>query len=111
MNSLIFQTIYERGGNASDMETLVAVAEEAGLSANSARAFLGSRQGEEAIVKEDKHAKRVMGVGGVPHFVVRGGSETRAGGADGTSRELVLEGAVAPDSILQALSSVHGSMA
>ncbi|CAN0065476.1 unnamed protein product, partial [Ectocarpus fasciculatus] len=72
VNSLVFQTIYERGGNASDLETLVSLAAEAGLSPADARAYLSSGEGEEDVLRDDNRAKTELGVTGVPCFIVRG---------------------------------------
>ncbi|CAN0348491.1 unnamed protein product, partial [Hapterophycus canaliculatus] len=116
VNSLVFQTIYERGGNASELETLVTVAAEAGLSSADARAFLSSREGEDQVIREDERAKTELGVRGVPYFIVRRGSrrdggEASGGGAtessgSGGESNVVLNGAVAPDELLRAFESV-----
>ncbi|CAM9317339.1 unnamed protein product [Pylaiella littoralis] len=128
VNSLVFQTIYERGGNASDLETLVSLAEEAGLSPADTRTFLSSREGEDDVLREDHKAKAELDVRGVPYFVVRGteeqegsGSATSpaargataaaasAGNAAGTGGkgqpEIILRGAVGPDDLLRAFTS------
>lgn len=107
VNNIIFQAIYERGQNASDLETLVAVASEAGLSPTEARQYLSSRQGETAVFSHDRHARSDIGVRGVPYFVVsrggRGGGHGKGDGGGGT----VLKGAVEPDAILRALESAR----
>lgn len=121
----MFQTIYERGGNASDRETLAAVAAEAGLSLADARAYLASREGEDAVLQEDSTAKTELNVRGVPYFIVRkvgsdeGSPVGKAGGAGGghspndhsagsgsDQSKTVLNGAVAPDELLRALTFV-----
>lgn len=113
VNRLVFQTIYERGGNASDMETLVSVAEEAGLPSADAHAFLSSSEGEEEVLREDNRAKTELDIRGVPFFVVRRatrrdegqGSAAASGDSDGEPR-VVLNGAVAPEELLRAFESV-----
>ncbi|CAM9525188.1 unnamed protein product [Ectocarpus sp. 12 AP-2014] len=119
VNSLVFQTIYERGGNASDLETLVSLAAEAGLSPAEASAYLSSREGEEDVLRDDHMAKTELGVTGVPCFFVRGtggresGSRTSddavgGGSAGGAGQsKTVLNGAVAPDKLLRAFESVR----
>ncbi|CAM9717805.1 unnamed protein product [Ectocarpus fasciculatus] len=120
VNSLVFQTIYERGGNASDLETLVSLAAEAGLSPADARAYLSSGEGEEDVLRDDNRAKTELGVTGVPCFIVRGtgresgskapddtvGGSGSVGGA-GQSETVRLNGAVAPDKLLRAFESVR----
>lgn len=128
VNSLVFQTIYERGGNASDLETLVSLAEEAGLAPAEARAFLSSREGEDDVLREDHMAKTELDVRGVPYFVVSGtgggeeeGRATSAAagpaapaatagnvvgkGGNGGHSEIILRGAVGPDDLLRAFNS------
>lgn len=126
----MFQTIYERGGNASDLETLVSVAEEAGLSPADTRSFLSSRGGEDDVLREDHRAKTELDVRGVPYFVVRGtggdggagrvagaaagattstaaaaaGKAVGTGGKSGQS-EIILRGAVGSDDLLRAFMS------
>lgn len=70
VNSIVFQTIYERGDNASDLETLVTVAAEVGLSPADARAFLISPEGKDAVIQEDSYAKTELDVRSVPYFVI-----------------------------------------
>lgn len=94
----MFQTIYERGGNASDLETLADVAAEAGLSRTDARAYLASRDGEDAVLRGDSDAKTRLNVRGVPFFVVRTGE-------DSDEKKVVLNGAVGPEELLRAFSS------
>lgn len=111
VSSLVFQTIYERGGNASDIETLVSLAAEAGLSSADARAFLSSREGEQEVLREDNRAKTELGVRGVPFFVVRRAprrddGEGAAGVAADDEPKVVLNGAVAPGELLRAFDSV-----
>lgn len=118
VNSLVFQTIYERGKNASDLETLTAVAEEAGLPPAEARAYLSSSEGHAAVLRDDRHAKTERNVRGVPCFVIRRAqdagpganapatSDGGGGGGGGSMRsETVLNGAVAPEELLNALAS------
>lgn len=121
MNSLVFQTIYERGENASDLETLTAVAEEADLPPAEARAYLSSSEGHADVLRDDRHAKTERNVRGVPCFVIRraqgaapgatappttdGGGGGGGVGGSSTQSETVLNGAVAPEELLNALAS------
>lgn len=122
VNSLVFQTIYERGDNASDLETLVSLAEEAGLSPADARAYLHSREGEEDVLTNDRRAKTELNVRGVPYFVVRAagpgqgesGSASASsaasggggGGGKGRPADVVLKGAVGTDELMRAFAIV-----
>lgn len=126
---MVFQTIYERGGNASDLETLVSLAEEAGLPPVEARAYLGSREGEDDVLRNDRRAKTELKVRGVPYFVIRAtgppeakrasASATAAataaaagtnvgGNVKGCPAEVVLRGAVGTDELLRAFIEVSG---
>eukprot|EP00904_Undaria_pinnatifida_P004886 jgi/Undpi1/1527/HiC_scaffold_11.g04917.m1 len=109
VNSLVFQTIYERGKNASDLETLVAVAAEADLPPAEARAYLSSSEGHDAVLRDDHYSKTERNVSGVPCFVIRKAQgdtapATNDGGGSGPS-ETVMNGAVAPETLLNALAS------
>ena len=132
INSLVFQTIYERGGNASDLDTLVSLAEEAGLPPAEARAYLTSREGEDDVLRNDRRAKSELNVRGVPYFVVRaagpepgprpaeaeakgasdyssapgGGGGGGGGGGKSHPPEVVLKGAVGADELLRAFATV-----
>lgn len=106
----MFQTIYERGENASDLETLTAVAEEAELPPAEARAYLTSSEGHAAVLRDDRHAKTERNVRGVPCFVIRratdgGDGSGWRGGSSSTPSETILHGAVAPEELLNALAS------
>lgn len=120
VNSLVFQTIYERG-NASDLETLVSLAGDAGLSPAEVRAYLRSREGVGDVLRNDRRAKTELNVRGVPLFVVRAAagpeaaeSSSASGAADvgasvggkGRSTEIVLKGAVGADELLRAFAAV-----
>ena len=114
MTSLLFQAIYERGQNVSDLETLAAIAEETNLSKEEARAFLSSREAEDAVLREDAHAKTELRVTGVPCFHVRSisgqsnnqGVSSRAAGSGAAAPAVVLNGAVSSDQLVQAFEAV-----
>lgn len=107
VNDLIFDTIYERGGNVSDLETLVSIAEEAGLPGAATHRYLTSREGVETIINEDLHAKNVLNIMSAPQYVLRGASPMPGGiSVPGNSgRAIVLQGAVSSLNIVQALWS------
>ncbi|CAM9416343.1 unnamed protein product [Laminaria digitata] len=120
VNSLVFQTIYERGENASDLETLTAVAAEADLPPDEARAYLSSSEGHAAVLQDDRHSKTERNVRGVPCFVIRraqgapgataptatdGGGGGGGGGGGSRPSETVLNGAVGPEDLFNALMS------
>lgn len=116
VTSLLFQTIYERGQNASDPEILADVAAEAGLSKQDARTFLSSREAEDTVLLEDTRAKTQLRVRGVPCFRVahtseqggsRNGRDVAAAGGRAGSSPIVLNGAVSSDQLVQAFESVH----
>lgn len=104
MTSLLFQTIYERGQNASDPETLADVAAEAGLAKQDARTFLSSREAEDTVLLEDTRAKTQLRVRGVPCFRVAAAAATE--GKTGSS-PIVLNGAVSSAKLVQAFESVY----
>mmetsp|Transcript_37603 Transcript_37603/g.77251 ORF Transcript_37603/g.77251 Transcript_37603/m.77251 type:complete len:154 (-) Transcript_37603:21-482(-) len=64
---LVFELIYERGENASDLKVLVNAAKELGL--EGAEGYLTSGEGVSEVKREAKEASRA-GIGGVPFFVV-----------------------------------------
>lgn len=107
VNSLIFETIYERGGNVSHLETLVSIAEEAGLPGAATRRYLTSREGVETVINEDLHAKNVLNIMSAPQYVLRGASPMSGSiSVPGNSgRAIVLQGAVSSLNIVQALWS------
>ncbi|MEQ8356996.1 MAG: DsbA family oxidoreductase [Kiloniellaceae bacterium] len=67
----LFQAYFFRGEDIGDIEVLVAAAEEAGLDAGEARAFLDSEALETELRDEDRQA-RGLGIDGVPCFVFNG---------------------------------------
>ena len=67
----LFQAYFFRGEDIGDIEVLVAAAEEAGLDAAEARAFLESEALEAEMQDEDRQA-RGLGIDGVPCFVFNG---------------------------------------
>lgn len=101
----------------------MSLAEEAGLSPASARAYLRSREGEDDVLKNDRRAKTELKVRGVPYFVIRaagGREEAESASASGAAAatagtsadrkgrrmEVVLKGAVGTDELMRALATV-----
>jgi predicted DsbA family dithiol-disulfide isomerase len=67
----LFRAYFLDGRFVGDREVLAAIAGEAGLDAEAARAYLASEQGEDAIVAMDRRV-RELGVGGVPFLIFDG---------------------------------------
>jgi predicted DsbA family dithiol-disulfide isomerase len=67
--SELFRAYFEEGLDVGDLDTLVTVAERAGLDAARARRFLVSDEGRQEVVASDVYARR-LGINGVPCFIV-----------------------------------------
>ena len=67
----LFQAYFFRGQDIGDLEVLTAAAQEAGLDAAEARAFLESEALQAELQDEDRQA-RGLGIDGVPCFVFNG---------------------------------------
>jgi len=67
----LFRAYFLDGRFVGDPEVLAAIAGEAGLPADAARAYLATDQGDDAIVAMDRRV-RELGVGGVPFFIFNG---------------------------------------
>jgi predicted DsbA family dithiol-disulfide isomerase len=67
----LFRAYFLEGRLIGDREVLVAVADEAGLSADDARAYLAADDGADAIAAMDRRV-RELGVTGVPFFIFDG---------------------------------------
>jgi predicted DsbA family dithiol-disulfide isomerase len=66
---LLFRALFEQGRDIGDLETLVELAEKAGLERAAADAFLRSEEQAKEVVFAHQRAER-LGVRGVPVFVV-----------------------------------------
>ena len=67
----LFRAYFLEGRFIGDREALAAIAGEASLSAEAARAYLASSEGTEAIAQMDRRV-RELGVTGVPFFIFGG---------------------------------------
>jgi len=67
----LFHRYFEKGEDISDRDTLLDVAESAGLEREVVAQLLASDADREAL-REEEDAARQMGVGGVPCFVIGG---------------------------------------
>jgi predicted DsbA family dithiol-disulfide isomerase len=90
----LFRAYFLDGRFVGDQEVLAAVAGEAGLDADAARAYLASAEGDEAIVAMDRRV-RELGVGGVPFFIFDG--------------RVAVSGAQEPEALLEAISEARAA--
>ena len=67
----LFRGYFLEGRDLGDIATLAAIAAEAGIAREDARAFLDSSAEREEIVAEDRNARR-LGVNAVPCFIFAG---------------------------------------
>ena len=86
----LFEAIYERGENASDVETLCRIATDCGVDAAAFRRVVDTRAAEDDVRRCCDEA-RARGVGGVPFFILHG-SEAK--------EPIGFSGAVGPDELL-----------
>mmetsp|Transcript_6182 Transcript_6182/g.18281 ORF Transcript_6182/g.18281 Transcript_6182/m.18281 type:complete len:164 (+) Transcript_6182:1656-2147(+) len=87
----IFEGIYERGENVSDLETLCRIAADCGVDADGFRKVVDTRPAIDDIRRECAKASQ-RGVSGVPYFVVSGREGKRPVGFSGAqSTEVFLE--------------------
>lgn len=64
----IMQAYFEEGCNIGDVEELVRLGVEAGLSEREARSAVVLREGQDGVVASERHAT-VLGITGVPAFI------------------------------------------
>ena len=67
----LFRAYFLDGRFIGDHAVLAAIAGEAGLDADAARAYLATAQGDDTIVAMDRRV-RELGIGGVPFFIFEG---------------------------------------
>ncbi|EGB05970.1 hypothetical protein AURANDRAFT_15199, partial [Aureococcus anophagefferens] len=67
----LFEAVYERGENISDLETLCRIAGDAGLDTAGFRAVADTRAARDGVNRECAQAS-ARGVQGVPFFIVHG---------------------------------------
>ena len=90
----LFRAYFLDGRYIGDHAVLAAVAGEAGLDAEAARAYLATQQGDDTIVAMDRRV-RELGIGGVPFFIFDG----RVG----------VSGAQEPETLLAAIAEARGA--
>ncbi len=71
LSEALFKAYFLDGQDIGDVAVLTAVAAEAGIDGEKARAFLESEELEQEILAEDQFARR-LGIAGVPCFIVDG---------------------------------------
>lgn len=85
----LFSAYFTEGAGIGEIEVLAQLADEAGLDAGEARAFLESGAGREEAAAADERTK-AMGIGGVPFFIF--------------NRRLAVSGAQPPEVLLDAIA-------
>ncbi len=88
MKERLLKAYFVENRNIGDTEVLTAIAAEAGLDADAARAFITSPE-ERAAVSESDAQARQLGVSGVPFFIF--------------NRQLAVSGAQDPATLLAAM--------
>lgn len=68
---LLFRGYFLDGRDVGDLATLAAIAAEAGIDEKEALAFLASTEERDAIIAEDRNARR-LGINAVPCFIFAG---------------------------------------
>ncbi|KAG5174945.1 protein disulfide isomerase [Tribonema minus] len=79
----LFSGYFEQGAKLSSVDTLVRIAETAGISGD-VRAYLESGEDEDVVMREAFDSARRLGITGVPFFVIA---------RDGNKERLTLSGA------------------
>ena len=92
----LFEAVYERGENISDLETLCRIAGDAGLDTAGFRAVADTRAARDGVNRECAQAS-ARGVQGVPFFIVHGAEDKQPIG---------FSGAVDPDEFEKILRQV-----
>jgi predicted DsbA family dithiol-disulfide isomerase len=67
----LFRGYFEEGRDIGRIEVLAEIARESGLDASAAHDFLGSEEERDAVLAEDRSARR-LGINGVPCFIIDG---------------------------------------
>jgi len=67
----LFRAYFIEGRDLTDRETLIALAADAGVDANEARAWLEGQRGVQEIAQAESRA-RELGITGVPFFIFDG---------------------------------------
>ena len=78
----LFEAVYERGENASDVSTLLQCARDCGVDADGFKAHLDTPKARDDVRRECAQAS-ARGVRGVPYFVVHGAETKRLGSRRG----------------------------
>ncbi len=90
VSEALFKAYFVDGENLTDHDTLVRVAESAGLDGAAVRAYLASDAEREVIEQADTEARNA-GIGGVPFFIF--------------NRKVGVSGAQEADTLLEAMES------
>ena len=88
MKERLLKAYFVENRNIGDTDVLVAIANEAGLDGNAARAFITSADERAAVAESDAQARQ-LGVTGVPFFIF--------------NRQLAVSGAQDPATLLEAM--------
>ena len=96
MAEAIFRRYFQEGADLSSAETLVDIAQQAGLDRDEALAYLASATDRELIEEQDRRA-RAIGVEGVPFFIF--------------NQRLALSGAQPPEVIVDAMEKSREELA
>lgn len=92
MEERLFQAVFVNGENISDIDQLMSISKELGLSEVEAEKAITSHAFTEAV-QEDISNAQYVGLKGVPHFVI--------------NDEAAFSGALPPESFLQVLTQYH----
>jgi protein disulfide-isomerase len=89
----LFRAHFTEGANLTDRETLVGIAERAGLDRKEAADYLAGDADRERIARAEVEARNA-GIGGVPFFIF--------------NRKVGVSGAQDPEALLQAMEQALG---
>ncbi|MFD9688961.1 DsbA family protein [Kitasatospora sp. NPDC059146] len=84
----LMRTYLADGGNVADLDTLVALAQQAGMDPDKVRSALAGDTGTEEVKAEMRHADRI-GVRAVPSFVFDGRLAVRGAQSTATFRKVL----------------------
>lgn len=92
---IMYKEYFENGQNINSVETLQQLAAQVGMEADQARSVMEDGALLRQVEEKDYHAKRQMGVSGVPFFII----ESNQAGA----KPVAFSGAQPPDVIAEVL--------
>jgi predicted DsbA family dithiol-disulfide isomerase len=79
----LFKAHFEDAQDITKVDTLVDVAEQAGMDGTEVRNYLNDEKSLKAVIQEEQEGRQKEHINGVPHFVVNG--KMVVGGAQGES--------------------------